>query len=125
MTEYKPGTCNINRMESKKRLAIGFAGFINAGILTLVYLAFPEFTALLPAVFLLYLIGFTGYIQYRNSFCAGQALKEKFHIGESEEDVDDSDKVSRDRKKAALIIIQSILGAALTTSSIYLVAANF
>lgn len=124
MTEYQSGVCNIDKLEGKKRLGVGMISFFNAAILTVVALAFPEFTALYAGVFVLTSAGFLGFFQYRHHFCAGLALKQKFHVGEAGE-VSDSEMVAEDRKKAAKIIAQSLMSSALLTSGLYLVITYF
>ncbi|QGA80410.1 hypothetical protein [Candidatus Nanohalobium constans] len=124
MTDYKPGTCNINETERKKRLIVGIVGFFNAALLSATMLIYPGFTPLYFTIFLLYLTGFVGYLQYRNHFCTGYALKKKFKTNKSEEEIENSESISKDRRKAALIILQSIIGAGLLTLIIYLIAAN-
>jgi predicted nucleic acid-binding Zn ribbon protein len=124
MAEYQSGVCNIDELERKKRLGVGMISFFNAAILTVVALAFPGFTALYAGIFVLTSAGFLGIFQYRQHFCAGLALKQKFDIGETEE-VTDPEMVSKDRRKAARIIVQSLLSSALVTSVLYLVVTYF
>jgi hypothetical protein len=125
MTEYRAGACNINRTERRKRLVAGAAGFTNSAILAAVLFFFPQFTLLYAAIFLLNLMGFLGLIQYRNRFCAGLALKKKFHVGDEAGEVSSPEKVSRDRQKALLMIAESVIASALLTAGIYLALANF
>lgn len=125
MTEYKAGVCNINSTERKKRKVMGAVSFLNAMILTAVLFIFPSFTPLYAGIFFLSLTGFLGFLQSRHHFCAGLALREKFHIGEYDEEINDSELVAKDRKKAASLIIQSIIGSTLLTISVYLIIANF
>lgn len=125
MTEYNPGTCNINEIESKKRLVAGIAGFANAAILTAVLFITPELTLLYGAVFLLNFTGFIGYLQYRKNFCTGLALKKKFHIGDEEEKISDSEKITEDRKQAALMLFESAVLAGLVTAAVYTLVTNF
>lgn len=125
MIEYKPGTCNISQTGRKKRLVLGGVGFLNAGILTAILAFFPGSTPVYLAVFILNFVGFLGFLQYRNSFCAGLALKKKFKVSDKEEEVGASEKISKDRRKAFLIILESGILAFLATSLIYLVLHNF
>jgi hypothetical protein len=125
MTEYEAGTCNIDQTEGKKRLVAGIAGFLNALILIAVLFFFPSFTPLYAGIFLLNLMGFLGYLQYRSSFCAGLALKKKFHIGDEAQEVSSPEKVSRDRQKAFTIVVESVIGSSLLTFGVYLALANF
>ena len=125
MTEYKPGTCNINRTERKKRKVMGAVSLLNAMILTAVLFIFPSFTPIYAGIFLLSFTGFLGFLQSQHHFCAGLALKKKFHVGESDEEIGDPEMVAKDRRKAASIIIQSAIGSALLTTVIFLVTAYF
>lgn len=120
MTEYEPGTCNINTLERKKRLVISFSGFMNSAVLLLPLFFFPEFLGLYVAIFLLNFAGFLGYFQYKQHFCANLALQKKFHVGEEEETVDDPQKVTKDRKKALTILFESGIFAAMLTLTFYL-----
>jgi hypothetical protein len=124
MAEYHAGVCNIDKLERKKRLGVGMISFFNAAILTVVTLAFPGFAALYAGIFVLNSAGFLGFFQYQHHFCAGLALKQKFHVGETGE-VTDPEMVAEDRKKAAKIIAQSLLSSALLTSVLYLVITYF
>lgn len=120
MTEYQPGTCNINRKESKKRLVAGAAGFFNALILTAVLFLFPSLRLLYAPIFILSFVGFLGFLQYRENFCAGLGLKGKFHVGDSEKEVDDPVRISRDRREAMVLITKSICLSSVVVFSIYL-----
>jgi hypothetical protein len=120
MTEYRSGTCNINQKESKKRLVAGVAGFSNALILTAVLLFFPSLQLLYVPIFLLLCVGFLGVLQYRKNFCAGLGLKGKFHVGNSEAEVDDPDRISQDRREAMVLITKSICLSSVVVFSIYL-----
>ncbi|MFB6100726.1 MAG: hypothetical protein ABEK16_05645 [Candidatus Nanohalobium sp.] len=123
--EYSAGACNINRVESRKRLVVGIAGFVNSIILIAVLFFVPELTPLYPAIFLLNFTGFIGYLQYRRNFCTGLALKKKFHVGDEEQEVEDPEKISRDRKQAALMLFESTVLAGLLTAAVYLAITNF
>ncbi|MEF8880256.1 MAG: hypothetical protein V5A72_00295 [Candidatus Nanohaloarchaea archaeon] len=125
MSKYNSGACNINQVESKKRLATGIAGFLNSAILIVVLFFFPKWILIYPALFLLSSAGFAGYLQYKNNFCAGLALKKKFKIGEEEEKVSNPEKVSEDRKKALGIIFQSLMYSSLLILGVYLALGNF
>jgi type III secretory pathway component EscV len=124
MTEYQAGTCNINQTERKKRLVIGVVTFINSAILALVLALIPQFTVLYFAIFLLNFTGFLGFLQYREKFCTGLALKKKFKVEEEEEEVTDSEKISEDRRKAAIIFFESGMLATGVTLLVYLVLSN-
>ncbi len=123
--KYQAGTCNIDKVESKKRLAASIAGFFNAAIITGILFIASELTLLYGVIFLLNFTGFIGYLQYRGNFCAGLALKKKFHVGEEEEKIDDPEKMSKDRKQAALILFESAVLAGLLTAAITLIITNF
>ncbi len=120
MTEYQPGTCNINSKESRKRLVTGAAGLLNAFILTALVFFFPALQLLYIPIFLLIFVGFLGYFQHRENFCAALGLRGKLHIGESKEEVSDPEKVSEDRMKALSMIAKSFISASIVTSFIYL-----
>jgi hypothetical protein len=119
-TEYQPGTCNINPIERKKRLVAGLAGFTNSALLVAVIAFVSELTLLYPAIFLLNFVGFLGWLQYRKRFCTGLALRKKFHIGEKEEEIEDSEKVAEDRRKAFTLLVESAFLAFLTTCIVYI-----
>jgi len=125
MAEYQPGVCNINNNERKKRKIMGGASFLNSMLLTTILFIFPSFTPLLVGILILNFTGFLGFLQSKQHFCAGLALKQKFNLGSSEEKVTDSEDVARDRRKAASIIIQSLLGSVILTTIVYLAVANF
>ena len=124
-TEYQPGTCNISEIESKKRLVASIAGFVNAVLISSVLFFIPELTLLYGAIFFLNFTGFIGYLQYRRNFCTGLALKKKSHIGDEEKEVKDPEKISKDRKQAALMLFESAVLAGLLTAATYLLIANF
>lgn len=60
------------------------------------------------------------YMQYRNSFCTGLALRGRQKTGEGAEKVESSEDVRKDRKKAALIFAQSVAFSAVLTALTYL-----
>lgn len=125
MVKYKPGVCNINQVEKKKRLVGGLAAFLNSAILIFVLVAFPQLTPLYAAVFLLNFAGFLGYLQYRKSFCTGLALKKKFHVDDEDEEIESPEEVSQDRKKVLMILLESGFMASALTLAVYLALANF
>jgi len=125
MSQYKAGTCNINQKERKKRKIMGATSLLNSMLLTTVLFLFPSFTPLYLGIFFLNFTGVLGFLQSRHHFCAGLALREKFHLEEAEEKVEDSEMVSKDRRKAASILIQSLIASTLLTIITYAVTVNF
>lgn len=125
MEEYEAGTCNINRVERKKRLVLGLVGFLNAGILALILAFIPQLNLLYGAVFLLNFVGFIGVLQYRKRFCTGLALKKKFKINDKEETVEEKENIVADRRKALTIIFESFVTGSLLTFALYIILKNF
>jgi len=122
MAEYQPGKCNINQVERKKRRVMGAVSFLNALLLVTVIYLFPSFTPLYIAIFLLGSTGFLGFLQSQKRFCTGLALKKKFKTNNSTEKVSEKEHVSKDRRKAAKIILQSLIMASLFTALVFLLA---
>lgn len=121
MSEYRAGVCNINSVETKKRKIMGAVSLVNALLLTAVLFIFPSFTPLFAGIFILFFTGVLGFLQSRQKFCAGLALKNKFHTGDTEQKVENPEKASKDRKKAASIIVQSLIFSSLLTAAIYII----
>ena len=123
MDGYEPGKCNIAGSDVRLR-------FYSSAVLFLVVAAFVGMIFLYPSgfsggmlylsLFFVSLSAFLTYFQYRNRFCTGLALRGREKIGEKAEKVEDSEKVRRDRKKAALIFGQSLVFSCVLTGAVYL-----
>lgn len=117
MTDYEPGTCNINKKESQKRQYAGIIGLIASGILGTVFIlvSLPPYT--LFFVFLLAVFGFQGLIQSKNNFCVAHAQKGTQKTTNKTEEVQGKENKEKDKSKAKEIMSKSVaLGIVITVA---------
>ena len=115
MSEYKPGTCNINRTETRKRKFTGIAGLSATTILAAWYV-----TGGLPVYTLLFILGlatfgFQGLIQAKSNFCVAHGKKGTRKTSDEVEEVKDEESEQKDNEKANQILMKSITMGILTT----------
>jgi hypothetical protein len=111
-TEYIPGVCNIGPAEIRMRRRIGWLGLAATLVLLAIFLAFRipspwRFFLFLPAS-----IGATGFLQAAFHFCAGFGNRGLFNFGPEvgkTESVEQADFRLKDRRKAGLIGLYSVL----------------
>lgn len=120
MTDYQPGTCNINHEESKRRKYAGFAGLFASLILGIIVvgLSLPIYTLII--VFLLGVFGFQGIIQARNNFCVAHAQKGTQKTSDETEDIQDQKDKEKDKDKAREIMIKSLTLGLIVVAVFYL-----
>jgi hypothetical protein len=114
-TEYIPGVCNIGPAEIGRRRQIGWVGSGATILLWAVFLIFQvpapwRLTLFLPAA-----IGAAGFLQAAFHFCAGFGMHGVFNfssqVGKTES-VEQEELRVKDRRKARLITLYSLLIAA-------------
>jgi hypothetical protein len=121
---YIPGVCNIGRTEMRKRRRVGLMALVATGLFWWV----AEWQALSPnwrlLVFFPAVTAAGGLLQWLMGFCAAFGLSGVFKMGTDE---DKSNTVTReefrakDKRKAWLIIMISVLIAALTAYAAYVI----
>ncbi|MFB6158359.1 MAG: hypothetical protein ABEJ95_01720 [Candidatus Nanohalobium sp.] len=116
---YQPGERNIGELERKKMVAAGSASFTNSIILMVVVAVFPRLWPLHAAILLLNFTGFLSIFQYFNSFSIRLALKKKFMSSGEVGRVDKPCEVSKDRRKALIMIFKALTAALLSTLLVY------
>jgi hypothetical protein len=113
--EYIPGVCNIGPAEIGRRRQIGWVGSATTVLLWAAFLIFQvpapwRLTLFLPAA-----IGAAGFLQAAFHFCAGFAMRGVFNLGSEvgkTEPVEQAELRIKDRRKARLITLYSLLIAA-------------
>lgn len=123
MAEYRPGTCNIGRVEQRRRLAVGALSLTGAVAYTAWVLATDQPYDALGGAFLLLAGGFVGLLQYRLRFCVAFAALARYDLRGSGGDagtVAEREWVRRDRWRAVGILVAAVLAAAALTVGVYL-----
>jgi hypothetical protein len=123
MPEYKPGVCNIGKNETRKRYAMGAAGFIMAAAFALgtVSAGLPGWVLLVS--FIPLVIGFEGAYQGRFRFCAGFAAAGIYDFtgsGGSRKKVTGKEAHRKDMGMAFRIHAYSLVSGAVVAAIIYL-----
>lgn len=115
-TVYSAGKCNIGENEIAQRNRIGYFGLILTIIGFVVYVIGIYTIKLEPVIglglFIPAFMGSIGLIQARNKFCAAYGLAKKYNVSSNLGvilHVEDVVHQKRDRNKALIIVIQSIL----------------
>ncbi|MFB6211527.1 MAG: hypothetical protein ABEI76_08315 [Halobacteriales archaeon] len=120
-SEYRPGQCNIGAAEQRKRRTFGWLGFGAAALLVVAVAGIP-----LPTRVLLFAVvplfgGLLGILQARKRFCAGFALAGIYQLTDSDGStaVEDESAKWADRRRAATIVLQAMIGAVVGTLVLY------
>jgi len=115
-TTYSSGICNIGDKEVAQRKRIGYIGIVLTVVGFLVYAIGIYTIKLEPIVgiglFIPALMGSVGLIQARNKFCAAYGFAKKYNVSSGLGvilHVEDIAHQKKDRNKALIIVIQSIL----------------
>ena len=115
-TVYSAGKCNIGENEIAQRNRIGYFGLILTIIGFVVYVIGIYTIKLEPIIglglFIPALMGSVGLIQARSKFCAAYGFAKKYNVSSGLGvilHVEDVVHQKRDRNKALIIVIQSIL----------------
>jgi len=115
-TVYSAGKCNIGENEIAQRNRIGYFGLILTIIGFVVYVIGIYTIKLEPIIglglFFPALMGSVGFIQARSKFCAAYGFAKKYNVSSGLGvilHVEDVVHQKRDRNKAVIIVIQSIL----------------
>lgn len=123
-SHYTPGVCNINDAEAryrKKAFYLGLAIGLPLFVVLVVLRAHPLIGLVL---FIPSWIGAIGYLQAKHKFCVGYAASGVHNTsdkyGETEAIIDEAQK-KLDKKRARSVNIQSMLIAAIVTTTAYVV----
>jgi hypothetical protein len=123
--EYIPGVCNIGPAEIGMRRRGGWLGLVATIVL---WAAFWLFRVAAPWRLFLFLpaaMGATGFLQAAMHFCAGFGMKGVFNFGSQlgkTDSVEQADFRAKDRRKARLIGLYSILiGIAVAIAGLFAV----
>lgn len=120
-TEYQPGQCNIGPGEQRKRRTVGWVGFGAAALLVaiVVGLSLPRHVLLLAIAPLFG--GFLGIFQARAKFCAGFAVAGIYRLADGGDPttIEDGSAKRADRRRAAGIVLKSMVAASLSTIALY------
>ncbi|MFX0051772.1 MAG: hypothetical protein ACFFAJ_11870 [Candidatus Hodarchaeota archaeon] len=115
-TEYVAGICNIGSAEITQRKRIGFIGLAITGFGIIVYIPSIIILNINPLIGILFIFPGTitsiGFIQAREKFCAAYGFSSVANVSvQLGKTVRIEDKIDRkkDRNKAIIILIQSIL----------------
>jgi hypothetical protein len=115
MSTYTPGVCNIGPAEIRKRRQ---AGWLGLGATILLWAIFFIFRVAAPWRLLLFFpaaMGATGFLQAALHFCAGFGMRGVFNfrseVGQTDT-VEQAEFRLKDRRKASLIGLYSVLAGA-------------
>jgi hypothetical protein len=108
---YQPGVCNIGPAEIRRRRTLGYIGLAVAIVFLVVAFALGWATPWRLFVFLPAVASASGFLQAQLHFCARFGARGLFNFGQlgSEENVMDAAFRRKDQRKAALIIVLSII----------------
>lgn len=122
--EYVPGLCNIGPAETRRRERSGWVGL---GATVLLWGALWIFRVAAPWRLLIFfpaMMSATGFLQAGLHFCAGFGLRGVFNFGPEvgkTETVEQAEFRLKDRRKARLIGVYSVLiGAAVALTAFFL-----
>ncbi|UCE13967.1 MAG: hypothetical protein JSV04_02025 [Candidatus Heimdallarchaeota archaeon] len=115
-TEYVAGSCNIGSSEITRRRRIGFIGLAVSGFGFIIYVFSVFSLNITPFFGILFILPGTvaaiGFIQARQKFCAAYGFSSvanvSVHLGSTVK-IEDETERKKDRNKAIIISIQSIL----------------
>jgi hypothetical protein len=122
--DYVPGVCNIGPAEIRRRRQVGWVGLAATILLWAAFLIFRVPAPWRLALFLPATVGATGFLQAAFHFCAGFGMRGVFNfsseVGKTES-VQEAEFRLKDRRKARLITLYSILiGIATATAGFFL-----
>lgn len=120
MSEYKPGVCNIDDRESRKRYTTGLVGLFVSGFFSIMFLSSYETLFTLAAVFAGSVFGSMGVLQGRKNFCVAHAKKGTKKTGENIEEVETDEDYEKDSSTANEILGKSLLFGVFTVAGVYL-----
>ncbi len=125
---YKTGMCNIGEAEIAQRRRIGYIGLVLTIVFLIVYLSLIYLIDLNPFFGVIILIPaeiFTiGFLQARKKFCAAYGLAHRQNVASPlgvTLKIQDITSQKKDRNKALVIIIQSIIYAGIITAITYFI----
>jgi hypothetical protein len=120
-TEYVAGSCNIGSVEITQRRRIGFIGLAVTGFGFIVYIISVFLLDINPLIgFLFILPGFIaaiGFIQAGEKFCAAYGFSSVANVSVqlgTTVKIEDEAERKKDRNKAIIISLQSVLIGAVT-----------
>ncbi|MFX0170908.1 MAG: hypothetical protein ACFE9L_03215 [Candidatus Hodarchaeota archaeon] len=121
--EYVAGSCNIGSAEITQRKRIGFIGLAITGFGIIVYIPSIIILDINPLLGILFIFPGTltsiGFIQAREKFCAAYGFSSianvSVQLGKTVRIEDEIDR-KKDRNKAIIILIQSILIGIITAA---------
>lgn len=114
-SEYQPGVCNIGAAEKRARLVAGWMGL---GITLVLWVAFFLFRVTAPwrlFLFLPAMLGASGFLQARMSFCVNFGMRGVENFGEQVGKItviEDPESKKRDKSRSLQIISYSVVIAA-------------
>ena len=120
--EYVPGVCNIGPAEIRRRRQ---SGWIGLGVTILLWGAFLVFRVPAPWRLLLFfpaMMSATGFLQAALHFCAGFGVRGVFNFGSEigrTDTVEQAEFRLKDRRKARLISLYSVLAGIATAIAAY------
>lgn len=120
--EYVPGVCNIGPAEIRRRRQ---SGWIGLGVTILLWGAFLVFRVPAPWRLLLLfpaMMSATGFLQAALHFCAGFGVRGVFNFGSEigrTDTVEQAEFRLKDRRKARLISLYSVLAGIATAIAAY------
>ena len=123
MSEYKSGVCNIDAEEVEKRRYGSYVMFLIVAAFIGIIFYYPQSGTgfyTYTSLFGVSTAAFIMYLQSRNSFCTGLALRGKENTSDNVEKVGKSEEVWKDRKKALLMFVESIMLSAGLTGLVYM-----
>jgi len=123
-TQYIPGVCNIGEAEIARRKRIGWIGLIFTGALWAILFATAAPAWLRFVLFFPAAMSATGFIQGFSHFCAGFGMKGVFNFGTElykTDTVAQAEYRAKDKRKAQVIFLYSILVGILVAAVAYLI----
>jgi hypothetical protein len=118
MSEYQAGTCNIGPSEIHRRYQSAILGGVIYLALSIYLIASDSSTSSRFVAFLPAMLASVGYIQTKNRFCFAYGLMGVFNFDQAGDvkKIQDPAALKADRKNAAMILIKSVVLAAVMTS---------
>ena len=121
-TEYIAGSCNIGNVEITQRRRIGFIGLVITGIGVIIYVFSVSALNISPFIGLLFIfptsMAAIGFIQARQKFCAAYGFTSVANVSVrlgATTKIENEIERKKDRNKAIIISIQSILNGVVVT----------
>ncbi len=122
---YVPGVCNLGPAERAKRLQVGWAGFIIAVLLEVLFVVFTVPAAVRSLIFIPAFMSAIGFLQAYFHFCVAYGLKGVFNVSMS---MGKTDTVSQaefralDKAKAQKVIVGAVVIALAVTVVVVMLA---